>query len=78
MSNHTVQITVDARGLSCPMPIVRTKKAIDKIQSGEILELLATDKGSAKDVEAWAKTGGHTVLESTETNGVFIFYVKKG
>lgn len=77
MSKYSAALTVDARGLSCPMPIVRTKKGIDQLQSGEILELLATDKGSAADVKAWAKSGGHEVLASHEADGVFQFYIKK-
>ena len=51
--------TLDAKGLACPMPIVRTKKSIDTINSGEVLEVLVTDKGALSDIPAWAKSGGH-------------------
>ena len=51
--------TLDAKGLACPMPIVRTKKSIDTINSGEVLEVLVTDKGALNDIPAWAKSGGH-------------------
>lgn len=68
---------VDARGLSCPMPVVRMKKAVDSIQSGEVLELLATDRGTLSDVRAWAENGGHQLLDSREEGGVFIFHIKK-
>lgn len=74
----TITTTVDARGLACPMPIVKAKKGIDKLQSGEVLELLTTDKGSGNDLKAWVKTGGHELLETTEENGVFRFYIRKG
>ncbi|TLS38019.1 sulfurtransferase TusA family protein [Pseudalkalibacillus caeni] len=70
--------TVDAKGLACPMPIVRTKKAIDEIESGQILEVIATDKGAKSDLTAWAKSGGHELVDSKEENGVFSFYIKKG
>jgi TusA-related sulfurtransferase len=70
-------VTVDARGLSCPMPVVRTKKAIDTLQPGQVLELLATDKGSMKDVQAWAASTGHEVLETVEQDGVFTFYIRR-
>ena len=69
--------TLDAKGLACPMPIVRTKKAIDTIQSGEILEVLVTDKGALNDFNAWAKAGGHLIVEQSETDGVIRFFIKK-
>ncbi len=69
--------TLDAKGLACPMPIVRTKKAIDTIQSGEILEVLVTDKGALNDFNAWAKAGGHSIVEQSETDGVIRFFIQK-
>ncbi|MEY2193200.1 sulfurtransferase TusA family protein [Neobacillus sp. BF23-41] len=69
---------LDAKGLACPMPIVKTKKAMDQLVSGQILEILATDKGAKNDLSAWAKSGGHELLEYTEENGVLKFYLKKG
>ena len=69
--------TLDAKGLACPMPIVRTKKTIDSMNSGEVLEVLATDKGALKDFAAWAKSGGHTILEQKEEDGVLTFYIQK-
>lgn len=55
--------TLDAKGLACPMPIVRTKKSIDTINSGEVLEVLVTDKGALSDIPAWAKSGGHSIID---------------
>ena len=69
--------TLDAKGLACPMPIVRTKKAIDTINSGEVLEVLATDKGALNDFKAWASAGGHTIIEQTKEAGVLRFLIQK-
>ncbi|MCZ8513686.1 sulfurtransferase TusA family protein [Paenibacillus filicis] len=71
-------LIVDAKGLSCPMPIVKAKKAIDSLQSGEIMELQTTDKGSMKDFQAWVNQTNHELIDSKEDNGVFTFVVKKG
>lgn len=69
---------LDAKGLACPMPIVKTKKAMDEIESGQVLEVLATDKGAKSDLAAWAKSGGHELLKDEEENGVLKFWIKKG
>lgn len=69
--------TLDAKGLACPMPIVKTKKAIDKINSGEVLEVLVTDKGALNDFKAWAGAGGHSIVEQKEEAGVLYFYIQK-
>lgn len=69
---------LDAKGLSCPMPIVKTKKAMNELASGEVLEIHATDKGSQNDLTAWAKSTGHEFVKSEEDNGVFKFWIKKG
>ncbi|ELK45789.1 UNVERIFIED_CONTAM: sulfurtransferase TusA family protein [Halobacillus marinus] len=68
---------LDAKGLACPMPIVKTKKAMNDIESGEILEIHATDKGAESDLTAWAKSGGHTLLDHQENDGVFKFWIQK-
>ncbi|WP_027964399.1 sulfurtransferase TusA family protein [Halalkalibacillus halophilus] len=70
--------TLDAKGLACPMPIVRTKKAIEEVNSGEILEVQATDAGAKSDLTAWTKSSGHELVDSKEENGVYTFYVRKG
>lgn len=73
-ANHVV----DAKGLACPLPIVKTKKAMNGIQSGQILEVHATDKGSKNDMAAWAKSRGHQLIKQEEENDVFKFWIKKG
>jgi len=73
-----VDKVLDCKGLACPMPIVKTKKEIDTLQSGQVLEIHATDKGAKSDLTAWAKSGGHELLQEAEDNGVFKFWMKKG
>ncbi|UTR11544.1 MULTISPECIES: sulfurtransferase TusA family protein [Evansella] len=68
---------LDAKGLACPMPIVKTKKEIEKMESGQVIEIHATDKGAKSDLSAWAKSGGHELLQDTEEDGVFKFWIKK-
>ena len=68
---------VDATGLACPMPIVRAKKAIDELRSGQVLEVHATDKGSLKDIPSWAKTAGHEVIHQEEEQGTYKFWIRK-
>ena len=69
---------LDAKGLACPMPIVKTKKAMGDIDTGEVLEVHTTDKGALNDLTAWAKSGGHVLLKHENENGVLKFWIKKG
>jgi len=69
---------LNVTGLSCPLPVVRSKKAIDEMVSGQVLEIHATDKGAVKDIPAWAKSAGHVLLKQTEEEGVYKFWVQKG
>lgn len=68
---------VDARGLNCPMPIVKTAQAVKALASGQTVEVLATDPGSVKDFAAWAKTTGNSIIEQTTDGGVFRFLLQK-
>jgi tRNA 2-thiouridine synthesizing protein A len=68
---------LDCSGLSCPMPILKTKKAIDKLSSGQVLKMIATDPGSKPDMDAWSKRTGHTVLEYQQEGNKHIFFIKK-
>lgn len=72
-----VDKVLDAKGLACPMPIVRTKKALGELESGQVLEMQSTDKGSLADVKSWAKTTGHQYLGSNQEDGVFFHYIRK-
>lgn len=70
-------LQLDAKGLSCPMPIVKTKKAIDTLKAGEVLEVQVTDKGALADIPAWAKAGGHIILDHSEEAGIITFLIQK-
>lgn len=72
-----IKQTLDAKGLACPMPIVRTKKAMDTLQSGDVLEVQVTDKGALADFTAWSAAGGHTIIEQKEEGGVLYFYIQR-
>lgn len=75
----TLEITqhVDAKGLACPLPIVRTAQAIKTIASGQLLEVVATDAGSVKDFAAWSKATGNAIVESDVVGGVYRFVLRR-
>ncbi|MGM0844913.1 MAG: sulfurtransferase TusA family protein [Bacillota bacterium] len=77
MENIKVNEVLDAKGLACPMPIVKTKKAINGLQSGQVLEVEATDKGSKADIKAWAEKAGHQYLGTVEEGDVLKHYLRK-
>lgn len=68
-----VNRVLDARGLHCPLPIVKTKKAIEEMNMGEIIKVMATDPGSKRDFESWCKKTGNKILETSENDGVFTY-----
>ncbi len=68
---------LDARGLSCPLPILRTKKSLSSMAPGQVLKVIATDHGSIKDMEAFSKQTGNELLSSAVENGEYIFYIKR-
>jgi tRNA 2-thiouridine synthesizing protein A len=70
--------TLDASGMACPMPVVRTRQAIDQIQSGEILEVISTDRGSLQDIPAWAESTGNVLVEKNDAGDRFTFLIRKG
>jgi tRNA 2-thiouridine synthesizing protein A len=69
--------TLDCSGLSCPMPIIKTKKAIDGLQVGQVLKMIATDPGSVPDIDAWSAKTGHEVLSHDQEAEKYIFFIKK-
>jgi TusA-related sulfurtransferase len=77
LNNVTVNLTVDARGTACPGPLLEAKKAIGKIKSGEIMEVLSADEGTKKDIPKWAGKKGHDFLGTVELDGYFKLYLKK-
>ena len=68
---------LDARGLNCPLPILRTRKALNDMAAGQVLRIVATDPGSVKDLQAFAKQTGNELLSSTEADKEFVFYMRK-
>jgi rhodanese-related sulfurtransferase/TusA-related sulfurtransferase len=77
MDSLKTDLLLDAKGLACPMPIVKTKKAMNELQAGQVLEVQATDKGSKADLEAWAKSAGHQFLGTIEQGDVLKHYLRK-
>jgi tRNA 2-thiouridine synthesizing protein A len=72
-----ITATVDARGQSCPGPLVTLHKALKEAGRGDLLELLATDPGSKSDVPSWSKLSGNELVEASEDSGVFRYVVRK-
>ena len=69
---------LDTKGLNCPLPILKAKKSLATMQSGQTLEVHSTDPGSVKDFEALCRQTGHKLLDSNRENGVYVFLVEKG
>jgi tRNA 2-thiouridine synthesizing protein A len=68
---------LDARGLNCPLPILKTKKTLTGMESGQVLRIISTDCGSVKDMQAFANQTGNQLVEQSEANGEYIFFMKK-
>jgi len=71
------QQEVDARGLNCPLPILRLKKAVNGLDAGKVVRLLATDPGSVKDVEAFCRQTGNTLVAAQQAGTEYLFLVRK-
>ncbi len=72
-----VDQTLDAKGLSCPLPILRTKKAVEALSKDQVLKVVTTDPGSKNDMASWAKRTGNEILKFEEGSGSYTFYIKK-
>ena len=70
-------VVLDASGLTCPMPLLKAKKALNELPAGALLRVVATDPGSVRDFEVFAKQSGNELLESTQTNGRFEYLLRK-
>jgi len=77
-NDQSVKKTLDARGLFCPMPIVKTNQAITEMKTGEVIKVLCTDPGSKRDFESWCKKTGNKLLQTSEEGGVFTYIIQKG
>jgi len=78
LKNLSASKTVDARGTSCPGPLLEAKKAIGTIMPGEIMEVLSSDEGTKVDIPKWCQKQGHDYLGTLEENGYFRIFLKKG
>ncbi|HBI82075.1 MAG TPA: sulfurtransferase TusA family protein [Bacteroidales bacterium] len=78
LKNLSASRTVDARGTSCPGPLLEAKKAIGTIMPGEIMEVLSSDEGTKVDIPKWCQKQGHEYLGTVEENGYFRIFLKKG
>lgn len=72
-----IAVRVDARGLSCPMPIVKTAQAIKPVASGALIEVLATDPGSTKDFAAWCRSTGNDLVDQSSDGAVYRFVIRR-
>jgi tRNA 2-thiouridine synthesizing protein A len=77
MTTLEISSTVDAKGLNCPMPIVKTAQAIQRLASGQLLEVLATDPGSVKDFAAWSRSTGHELVAQSQDGAVYRFVIRR-
>ena len=77
MSEFVPEKTLDAQGLKCPMPVVKTSQIIKSVEIGGVLEVLATDPGSMADITAWAKSTGNELLKAEKADGIFRFYIRR-
>lgn len=68
---------LDAKGLSCPLPVLKTNKAVEKLSHGQVLKVETTDPGSKNDMAAWAKRTGNLIVKQEEDDGIIVFYIKK-
>ena len=74
--DHPVDLTIDAKGQKCPMPVLLASRGIKKIESGQIMLVEATDGGSKSDIPSWAKDTGNELVETSEDNGVFRYLIR--
>ena len=78
MNEIKVDSELDCRGLSCPLPVLKTKKAIQALDAGQVLKMICTDQGSKKDMSSWSDRTGNPILKSEEDGGEFTFWLQKG
>ena len=77
MSDMQIDQELDCRGLACPLPILRTKRVIDRMVTRQVLKMVATDPGAINDMKAWTSRTGNALVDSSQGDGEFIFYVRK-
>ena len=75
--DYPADLTVDAKGQKCPMPVLLTSRGIKKIESGQVMLVEATDSGSQSDIPSWAKDTGNELLESSAADGIYRYVIRK-
>jgi len=77
MNDTTYDRELDCKGMNCPLPILKTKKQVDSMESGQVLKMVATDPGSINDMNAWSRRTGHELLSHAVDDGIYTFFIKK-
>ncbi len=77
MKEPPFDLELDCKGLLCPLPIIKTKQAIDTLTAGQVLRMVATDAGSVNDMQAWTRQTGNELLNHEESGGVYTYYLRK-
>ena len=75
--DYPVDLTIDAKGQKCPMPVLLASRGIKKIESGQVMLLEATDGGSKSDIPSWAKDTGNELLETSSADGIYRYVIRK-
>jgi tRNA 2-thiouridine synthesizing protein A len=77
MTEMAADMVLDCSGMMCPIPVVKTNKAIKELEVGQVLKMIATDPGAVPDMDAWSRQTGHEILSQIEKDGKFIFFFKR-
>ncbi len=77
MNDQTFDLELDCQGMLCPLPILKTKKAIDTLGTGQVLKMISTDLGSINDIAAWTRQTGHELVHSLDESGIYTYYLRK-
>ena len=77
MTTTTADKELDCSGMLCPMPVIKTAKAIKEVEIGQVLKMISTDHGAPPDMEAWVRQTGHEMVESSEQDGSYIFHFRR-
>lgn len=77
MENITADTTLDCTGLLCPFPVVKISQAIETVEVGQVVKMIATDPGAPPDMQAWSRQTGHPLLQETDVDGVYTFWFRR-
>lgn len=77
MNDQAFDLELDCQGELCPLPILKTKKAIDTLETGQVLKMISTDLGSINDIAAWTRQTGNELIDSAAESGVYTYYLRK-